>query len=64
VSKLYYQMAEIAGVVGKSTEATRKWLLRQGIATKRGGRWVVTGGKLLASLPEVFQRLAQTGLQS
>lgn len=58
MEKVYFETSEIAAALGKSTEATRKWLSRHGISRKRGGRWVVTAGRLLAELPEVFQKLA------
>lgn len=60
--KPYYEMAELAGVLRKSTEAARKQFQRAGVAKKMHGRWVVTGGRLLSDYPELFHALVnQTG---
>lgn len=57
--KSFYDVAEVAKIVGRSTEATRKWLRRLGVARKVGGRWFVTRSQLIGLYPEVFQKLAQ-----
>jgi hypothetical protein len=56
--KVYYTMAEAGVLLGKSTEAARKWLLRGGLPRKVGGRWMVSSSQLMALFPDMFQSLA------
>lgn len=57
--KLYFSTTEVAQMTGKSTEAARKWLKRNGAARKVGGRWLVSVSRLAASFPEAFQELGR-----
>jgi hypothetical protein len=57
--QVYFEIAEIAPLLGKSTEAARKQLVRAGAVRKIGSRWVMTRSKLIALYPEAFQKLAR-----
>lgn len=57
--KIYYTTAEVAKVLGKSTETARKWLKREGALMKRGGHYYTTAARLYSAFPEAFQELAR-----
>lgn len=53
----YFDMREIAKLVGKTTPATRNWLVRNGAAVKRGGRVVTTPALLREAFPEIYDEI-------
>jgi hypothetical protein len=59
IGRVYYSMAEVGQMTGKSTDAARKWLQRLGACRKLGGRWVTTTSQLAAAFPEAFQAFAR-----
>ena len=58
-SSVHFSMATVAGVLGWSTDRTRQWFCRQGIAVKVGGRWTVTPDALRANFPAVADRITE-----
>lgn len=59
VKKIYFTPAEVAQVIGRTTQTARIWLRREGALLKRGGRYYTTAERLLAAFPEAFQELAR-----
>ncbi len=45
----------VAELMGWNTDKARAWLLRDGWATKHGGRWYTTRARLTEAFPEHFQ---------
>ena len=56
-SAVHFSMATVASAAGWTTDRTRKWFLRQGLATKFGGRWVVTSDTLRSVWPALADRM-------
>lgn len=59
-SGVIWEMADIAQRVGWTTRRVRRVLVSAGAATKVGGRWVTTRGRLRAHMPEVLEALEAT----
>lgn len=59
MNKIYFDTKEVAKMIGLSTDQARKWLKREGAASKRGGRYYTTKARLMSAFPEAFQALAR-----
>jgi hypothetical protein len=51
----YLDAKGVAEEMGWNTDKARYWLLREGMATKHGGRWYTTRSRLMAAFPEHFE---------
>jgi hypothetical protein len=58
VKVVYLETKDVAELMGWNTDKARYWLLREGAAKKRGGRWYTTASRLRAVFPEAFEALA------
>ncbi len=59
LKKVYYDTAEVAKMIGLTTEKARYWLKREGVVRKRGGRYYTTISRLMSAFPEAFQSVAR-----
>jgi hypothetical protein len=57
---VYYSVSDIAAILGWGYLRTYRWLMREDALVKRGSRLVTTRDKLIATFPEVWQRIAET----
>jgi len=57
-SRFHWSMSTVGSMLGWSTKRTREFFVRNGWATKLGGRWVVTTETLRAHFPSVAVELA------
>ena len=55
---IYLETKDVAALMGWNSRKARYWLLREGAAVKRGGRYYTTESRLRATFPEAFERLA------
>jgi hypothetical protein len=49
--------ADVARLLGWTTERTRNWIIREGCGTRRMGRWYTTPNMLREAFPELYTEL-------
>lgn len=59
VRKTYLTTAQVAEILGYTTNGARLWLIRNNAAEKRGRHWITTPSRLAAAFPEAFQAMAR-----
>lgn len=59
VQKNYLTTAEVAEILGYTTNGARLWLIRNNAARKNGRYWITTPSQLLAAFPEAFQSVVR-----
>lgn len=54
----YLTTAQVAEILGYTTNGARLWLIRHDAAIRDGRFWVTTPSRLAAAFPEAFQSIA------
>jgi hypothetical protein len=57
--QLEYTPRQVADMIGMTFSGALRWLKRNGLAVKVGGRWRVSLSRLAAEFPETYQRLGR-----
>jgi len=54
---VYITLTELSDAMGWNRQRALRWAQREGVVFKVAGRWVTTKKRIVASFPEVWDRI-------